>query len=135
MLSRMNDRGLLGMEISLEKLADGRNKWIEVSWQRPRFPLIEDNIRKNDINNYWVGKPVRFAPYNNCVGCFHRSPVFLRYMFDEHPKKMAWFAKQEGGDNGFWREDIPYRKIEKMMSQIELYPSDFSECDSGYCGL
>ena len=33
------------------------------------------------------------------------------------------------------KEDITYKKIKEWKTQIELSFDDFSECDSGYCGL
>lgn len=109
------------------------NKWADVPWQHPVFPLIEDGILKSHIASYWKDKPVRFAMYNNCVGCFHRNPVFLRFMWDEHPGKMQWFADQEV--DGHWRTDVPYEKAKRMMAQTTLYPEDFGECDSGHCEI
>jgi len=34
-----------------------------------------------------------------------------------------------------WRQDVTYEEIKKANIQFELYPDDFNECDSGYCGL
>lgn len=135
MLQKLNVNGFLEMKATLEKRIDGKNKWDNYQWQRPQFPLIDDNVNKDHINAYWLGKSVRFAPYNNCVGCFHRNPVFLKFMYDEHPCKMDWFRDQEGEKQRFWRSDVPYAKIEKMMPQIKLYPEDFTDCDSGFCGM
>jgi hypothetical protein len=135
MLERLNKDGFTETRGSLEKRPDGKNKWGSFAWRRPQFPLIEDGIKKDRINAFWADKPVRFADYNNCVGCFHRNPVFLKFMYDTHPAKMDWFRDQEGEKKRFWRSDVPYAKIKKMMPQTKLYPEDFSECDSGYCGI
>ncbi|MGN6491188.1 MAG: hypothetical protein ACTHLE_04270 [Agriterribacter sp.] len=135
MLSRINSNGILEQKAIVGKLSDGRNKWGMVPWQKPSFPLIENNIRKDTIVKHWWEEPIEFADYNNCVGCFHRNPVFLRFMFDKHPQKMQWFADQEGGDNGYWRSDVPYNKIKNMLPNMRLEHSDFSPCDSGFCGM
>jgi len=135
MLTRCNENGYIEMQGTFEKRTDGKNKWTTVQFQRPSFPLIEDGILKSHIAAFWQDKPVRFADYNNCVGCFHREPLFLRYMFQQHPNKMAWFKSKEGGNKKFWRSDGSYARFEKLLPQAELYPDDFSSCDSGYCEI
>jgi len=115
-----------------------RNKWSLIKWRVPKFPLIEDRILADDIYKYWNNnKSVPFIKgyYNNCVGCFHRNPIFLKKMSTEHPEKIKWFAKQEEKSKGFWKNDIKYKDIIKWDLQQELSFDDFSDCDSGYCGL
>ena len=74
--------------------------------------------------------------FNNCVGCFHRSPIFLSKMAQEHKNKMEWFAniEEENSPNTF-RKDCTYNEILKYKPQTELSFDDFNDCDSGYCGL
>jgi len=117
-----------------------RNKWADIPYQIPRFPLIEDNIYKDTVEKYWQDKNVRFAYMNNCVGCMHRNPLLLRKMFDKEPKKMNWFVETErkaikSYKNNQWRSDVTYEQIGKSLSQFDLFDDDFNECDSGYCGL
>lgn len=137
MLARCNEDGLLIHHGVVGKSKNGKNKWADVAWQKPAFPLIEGGISKQDIISYWEDKPVRFAPYNNCVGCFHRNPVFLRWQFQEHPDKMNWFASKEG--KGHWKsidgKVVPYERIAKMLPQMTLFGTDFTSCDAGYCGM
>ena len=136
MQDKTNKNGLLEFKATFGKNARGQNKWEQVEWQKPIFPLIENGIFKDHIQAYWDKNPVRFAPFNNCVGCFHRNPIFLRKMADAHPNKMEWFARQEEKERGGqWRSDVRYRDIIKTQLQIELSFDDFNECDSGYCGL
>jgi len=117
-----------------------QNKWADIPYQIPRFPLIEDNIFKDKVEKYWSDKNVRFAYMNNCVGCMHRNPILLRKMFDKEPNKMNWFVETEkkaikSYKNNTWRSDTTYEKIGKSLSQIDLFDDDFNECDSGHCGL
>ena len=95
------------MQTMLNKLVDGyesnkmiigkskngkRNKWEDVVWRKPTFPLIEDRINKLHIENYWKKNPqVKHQPINNCVGCFHQNEILLRKRFDWFPEKMEWF--------------------------------------------
>lgn len=137
MLSQINTDGLLTYKTvvgQFETKRGIRNRWGMIPWQQPNFPLFKDQIYSIDIQNYWLGKPVRFAAYNNCVGCHHREPVFLRYMFQEQPLKMQWFKDQENGrKRGRWRSDMRYESIERLMAQTRFFETDFSNCDSGYC--
>ena len=143
MLKKLNSDGLLEVEATITKHTSGRhagkNKWENIGWQKPSFPLIESGVLKQDIIKFWEDKPVRFAPYNNCVGCFHRNPVFLRWQYQEHPNKMEWFESKEGNGNGYWKSEngevIPYARIRNMLRQTELFSTDFTSCDSGYCEL
>ena len=137
MLERCNKDGLSEFKATFEKLPDGRNKWENVPYQKPAFPLIKDGLFKDSIEEYWKDKPVRFAWMNNCVGCFHKSPLLLKKMWEKHPNKLEWFAKRERESiNGAaWRSDVTYDDVKKWNSQFELFDDDFNECDSGYCGL
>jgi hypothetical protein len=120
----------------LEKCdSNGLRAYNKKPWQKPIFPMIEDNIRRDKVVKYWKDKPVRFAPLNNCVGCFHRSPLLLRKMWDAHPNKLEWFKDMEDMKGARWKSEISYKQIKKHKLQHELSFDDFSECDSGYCGL
>ena len=136
-IERCNENG-----VQLDKFIVGKrktlNKWGLIEWRKPTFPLINDNITNDIIVKYWnKNKIVSFKKgyYNNCVGCFHRNPLFLKKMSLEHKNKIEWFAKQEGGKKGFWKSDMKYNDIKKFDIQTELNFNDFSECDTGYCGL
>lgn len=142
---RLNENGLLEFDATFEKHTEGshkgKNKWEKVAWQKPVFPLIDQRpTYKDEIVEYWKDKPVRFAELNNCVGCFHRNPLLLRKMYDKHPKKMQWFEDQERmkmqkDKRAKWRSDISYADIKKHHLQNEIEFEDFSDCDSGYCGI
>ncbi len=139
MVAKTNEEGLSVIKATVSKHDSGKNKWQEFAWQKPAFPLINDQIYKDHIVKFWNGKPVRFAYMNNCVGCFHRNEILLNKMFELHPNKMEWFRKQEnnqGGEGkGTWKKHITYDKIKNHKMQIELALEDFDECDSGHCGL
>lgn len=135
-----NDGGVMRFKNIIGKHQDGRNKWHNTPYQIPRFPLIEDGIYKDKIEGFWSGKPVRFAYMNNCVGCFHKTPLLLKKMYEKHPDKMEWFndtekLAMESYRNNQWHKEVTYEQIKSWKSQHELFDSDFNECDSGYCGL
>ena len=137
MLSKTNENGNSTFKAIVGKRKT-QNKWADIEWQKPRFPLIEDNIYKDTIEQYWKDKNVRFAYMNNCVGCFHRNEVLLKLMSDKHPNKFQWFvnAEQETGYNvRTFKNGVTYDRIKDSLKQTQLFDDDFNECDSGYCGL
>jgi len=136
MLSKANKNGNLEFKAIVGKRKT-QNKWADIEWQKPKFPLIDNPTFKDSIENYWQDKNVRFAYLNNCVGCFHRSPVLLKHMSDKHPNKFQWFVDSE--ENGYgkrtFKNGMKYKDIKKSLKQTKLFDTDFNECDSGYCGL
>jgi hypothetical protein len=134
MLDKVDEEGFTTVKATFSKRKDGRNSWQTVRYCKPEFPLINDNIYKDNIESYWKDKPVRFAYMNNCVGCHWRSPILLKHMSDKIPDKMQWFADQET-DSARWRSDCRYSDVIKWKTQLQLFDDDFNECDSGYCGL
>lgn len=136
MKAGLNQNGLTEFKATFEKNKRGQNKWEIIEWRKPNFPLIQDGIFKDAIERYWSDKSVRFADHNNCVGCFHRNPLFLKKKSENHANKMEWFAKQEEKKKrGTWRSDVRYRDILNSSVQAELSFDDFTDCDSGFCGL
>ena len=139
MLDKLTEDGTEEIKIVVGKHDNGNNKWGLVEWRIPKFPLIEDGLKAIDIENYWKqNKWVGFEKgyYNNCVGCFHRNPLFLNKMTQEHKNKMEWFAKMEEQNKpNTFIKGITYKEIMNWNMQTELSFDDFSECDSGYCGL
>ena len=134
MMDKTDEDGFTKVKTTFTKLKDGRNSWGVYKYCKPEFPLINDNIYKDTIEEFWKEKDVRFAYMNNCVGCWWRSPLLLKKMHNKHPEKMQWFADQETNKSK-WRSDIMYKDIIKWKTQTELFDDDFNECDSGYCGL
>ena len=138
MLEKTNKNGNLEFKAIVGRTKTGnRNKWANIEWQKPSFPLIETPTFKDSIENYWSDKKVRFAYLNNCIGCFHRSPVLLKHMSEKHPNKFEWFIGSE--ENGYgkrtFKNGMKYKDIKNSFKQIQLFDDDFNECDSGYCGL
>lgn len=135
--NKMIERQINGIENFKFKVGEknGRNKWKELTYRMVRFPLIEDVIFKDTIENFWKGKPVRFAQRNNCVGCFHRNELLLNYLSVHQENKFNWFIDQEQKNGNTFKKGITYEKIKNHKLQLELFEEDFNECDSGYCGL
>ena len=137
MLEKTNENGNSTFKTIVGKRKT-QNKWADVEWQKPVFPLITDNIYKDKVEIFWKDKPVRFAYMNNCVGCFHRNEVLLKLMSDKHPNKFQWFIdaeKENGYKNSTFKRGVNYEQIKNSFKQTQLFEDDFNECDSGYCGL
>lgn len=136
MTDKLNERGMTEVKIVVGKTKTGtRNRWGVIDYCKPAFPLIDAGVFKDNIEEYWKDKPVRFAYMNNCIGCWWRGPMLLKHMADKHPEKMDWFARQEECNKGNFKSDVSYREIINYNSQFTLFDEDFSECDGGYCGL
>ena len=142
MNEKLNANGLTEFKAVVGKSKNGkRNKWASIEWQKPVFPLINDAIFKDNIINYWKDKPVKFATHNNCIGCFHREIHLLKHMSEKHPNKFNWFVEKEKQsrktyNDRSWNLKMDYFKIKKWNRQGEIFnDNDFTECDSGYCGL
>lgn len=135
MEAQLNERGFVEVKMPWGKHTNGNNKWKTIDYQKPVFPLIRDGVFKSQIEQYWNLRPVKFAELNNCVGCHWRNELLLAKMFREHPNKMEWFNNQEKQSKGTFKTGITYDQIKNHPIQHELSFDDFSDCDSGYCGI
>ena len=113
---------------------NGLRAYRNTPWQKPVFPMIDGGVKRDKVVLYWREHAVRFAPQNNCVGCFHRNPLVLRKMYDLHPKKMQWFANMEKVKGARWKSEVSYEQIKRHRLQAEINFEDWG-CDSGHCGL
>lgn len=138
-LSKTNQDGFSCFRDIIGKSKNGnRNKWADIPWQKPVFPLVKDGVFKDNVIEFWKDKPVRFAYMNNCIGCFHKNPVLLNLMSRKFPEKFDWFCRQEentGYATRTFKNGISYNKIRKYEFMHEIDFSDFGECDSEYCGI
>ena len=134
MIEKANKNGNLEFKAIVGKRKT-QNKWANIEWQKPKFPLIDNPTFKDSIENYWEDKNVRFAYLNNCVGCFHRSPVLLKHMSDKHPNKFQWFIDAE--ENGYGKRTLKigmkYKDIKKSLKQTKLFDNDFNEIGRASC--
>ena len=135
MIERCQPDGFIHEKMVVGKHENGKNKWKTFKMSKPSFPLIENRIFKDQIENFWQNKNVRFAKYNNCVGCFHRNEIFLNYISKIEPSKFDWFIDMEKKTNRTFKDEIDYLTIKNHKLQIRLFESDFSSCDSGFCSL
>jgi hypothetical protein len=146
MLERCREDGFMWQKFIVGQRDNGKKRWQELKWQKPVFPLIDDGIFKDKIENYWKGKPVRFAWKNNCVGCFHNNCMLLKHVSKRDEAKFNWFiniekeikddAMRRGKKFFTFRSDgLTYEEIKNHKLQLDMFDEDFNECDAGYCGL
>jgi hypothetical protein len=113
-----------------------RNKLGMIDYRVAKFPLIEENITKDVIYNYWNDKPVRFAYRNNCVICVNRQPMMISHMATKELRKVEWARKIEEKTGNTFINGISMSNILKYATQGSLFnDDDFSDCDSGNCSL
>ena len=112
-----------------------QNKWGLVPYRKVTFPLIENNITKDVIYNFWNNKNIRFAYRNNCVGCVNRQPLMISHMASKDLNKVKWFEKQELKTGNRFLSDVSFEQILKFGIQNTFFDDDFNECDSGFCGI
>jgi len=135
-LERADENGLEYFKTIVGKSKSGKqNKWGEVPYRYAEFPLIEDNIQKDTIYNYWDNQKVRFAYRNNCVGCVNRNPLFLSHIAQKDKESFNWFVKQEEKTGNTFNTEAAYKDILRFGVQNQLFDEDFDDCDSGYCGI
>lgn len=138
MIEKHNNLGIEEFKFCVGKTTSGRNKWKVLPYRKSVFPLIDEGVFKDNIEEFWKNKNVRFAKHNNCVGCFHQNPILLNMRANDRNtdsfKKFDWFMMQEVMNDSFFT-NIPYHKIKSHKTQLKLFDTDFNECDSGYCGL
>lgn len=134
-LNRADENGIEHFNTIIGKRKT-KNKWGLVPYRKVTFPLIENNISKDIIYNYWNDKLVRFAYRNNCVGCVNRQPLMISHMASKDLDKIKWFEKQEINTGNKFLSDVSFTEILKFNQQGQLFSDDdFNECDSGFCGI
>lgn len=115
---------------------NNKNKWGEIPYRKAIFPLIDNNISKDTIYNYWNDKPVRFAYRNNCVMCVNRQPLMISHMATKDIRKIEWARDMELKTGNKFIKSVSMDKILKYSVQGNLFnDDDFNSCDSGFCGI
>ena len=133
-LKRADENGIEHFNTIIGK-RKSQNKWGLVPYRKVTFPLIENNISKDVIYNFWNDKNVRFAYRNNCVGCVNRQPLMISHMASKDLDKVKWFEKQEIKSGNRFLSDVSFSQILKFGIQNTFFDDDFNECDSGFCGI
>ena len=135
MRARADDNGIEHFETIVGKRKT-QNKWGFLPYRKATFPLIKDNIQKDIIYNYWQDKPVRFAYRNNCVMCVNRQPLMISHMTTKDRRKIEWAKRIEEKTGNQFLKEASMSRILNYSTQGNLFQdNDFSDCDSGFCGI
>ena len=72
---------------------------------------------------------------NNCVGCFHKTPLLIRKMWNNTKTNYNGFASIKHNKDVWYKDkNLSFLDIKQWNLQTELFDEDFN-CDSGYCGI
>lgn len=141
MLAKANADGLTGYLYRTSQKPNSRywNRCNEF-FQKPKFPLIDDRVDKYAVEMFWKNGPVRFARFNNCVGCVNRSLPVLAHVCQIDRPKMQLFKDLEVYASGLRGKKAYFHKgefVDKALKSrdFNLFDHDFSSCDTGYCGV
>ena len=144
-LKKLDSNGFEWMYKRLDKKPNSRYHTRNlVKYRKVEFPLIKEGIGTQEVESYWKDYKVRFAAYNNCVGCVNRQPLFLNYLNKIAPYEMRKFIYLEQYANDILKAKgvkgkvtfRPEGTIESFANpkiDFGLFAQDFSSCDSGYC--
>ena len=144
-----NNPGKMKYPVSCSLKGERQQKHEDFDWRYVSFPLIQDAVTKEMVNNYWTNnayfggdlfeerKKIEFPSISNCVGCFHKKPDTLCIMAQMHPEKMQWFANQELLNKGTWLDTkITYQQLidhSKNSFTEDMLRESGASCDSGGC--
>lgn len=115
------------------KSKDGRNKWKEIGWRVPFFPMIEDKVFHHHVREWADKTKLIFPPDSNCAGCFWKDPMQLRKNWDDEPQKMRWFAEMETIMKRRWKSGHKYETIKNIALQGDFFFGAGSGCQAGFC--
>jgi len=115
---------------------NGIEEFDNTPYRIAEFPLIENNISKDTIYSYWEDKPIRFAYRNNCVICVNRQPLMISHMATKEKRKVEWAKRIEQNTGNQFLKEASMSRILNFSTQGNLFKDeDFSDCDSGFCGI
>ena len=74
------------------------------------FPLIEKQITRHDVVNFWRQQPFDLTlpsvdgktPMGNCDGCFLKSERFIAALARDMPERADWWERMERETGGTW---------------------------------
>jgi 3'-phosphoadenosine 5'-phosphosulfate sulfotransferase (PAPS reductase)/FAD synthetase len=107
------------------------------------FPLVADNVRKDDIAEFW-GKQLiannfdlHLDTTSNCDGCFLKSEANRAAMFRAHPERMQWWVEMERQMQGNFIFGQPYGALGDFVDRQTDWIFDdlsyFCQADGGEC--
>lgn len=137
---RAKEPAEIWLGISMDEVV--RMKPSRVKFAVNRFPLIENNLSRNDCVEYIKNSGFELPPKSACIGCPFHSDDFWRTLKVSYPDQFAdavafdekiRFNTRKGLKNPVFlhKSCKPLSEIDFMEDQMDLFGE---ECE-GYCGL
>lgn len=119
--------------INSNNFGEFRQNWESIYYRRCHFPLKEDGITKDIVQDFWKGK-IKFPEISNCEGCFHKNIETIAYKCHTSPAKMRWWMRQEQKGKGTWKDSrVTYERISQSKIGRQMTLKEAATCDSGGC--
>jgi hypothetical protein len=114
-------------------------------WYYGYYPLVENNINLDDINNFWKKAPFNLklptvngkSVKGNCDFCFLKSEHLLAMMVKEHPDKLQWWIDMENKTKKQFNRDRNLKNFSHFVNRQQDWVFDqqgyFCQTDGGEC--
>lgn len=117
---------LVGFRADEERRVKGYNPY--VAYIHPKFPLYEQGINKDMVNDYWSKKPYTLeipAILGNCTLCFLKGKNAIISILRDFPELAEdWIRDEEmsakAGTNRTYFQDTTYKQL-LQMAQSDLF--------------
>lgn len=98
-----------------------------------RFPLVEWNITKQDVDHFWRGMPFDLqlkAHEGNCDLCFLKGAGKKKRIIRDVPGSAAWWIEMENKIGSTFRSEYSYKNLlDGVKNSPEFEFRDDYECD------
>ncbi|MBE9599871.1 hypothetical protein [Pedobacter sp. MC2016-24] len=108
-------------------------RWQEVPFRIGEFPMIEDQIVRQDVQRYWRDKDIEFPVDSNCQFCFWKHPLQIRDNYDRNPGIISSAMVMEEMIGGTFHSALSMQKIVSLAPQLDLFQMKGAGCHGGYC--
>ena len=109
----------------------GTKRWQykDIEWRISRFPLYEERITKQQVNEFWERKGWTFPIVSNCDFCFHHTDYQQRVQAIAYPERAQWWIeKEQQSGNTFGK-----RSLVDILSQGMLQIFNQPEEETSMC--
>ncbi len=99
-----------------------------------RFPLYDDKINKQQINDYWTIKPYNLeipSILGNCTLCFMKGKNAIMAILREHPELAEPWVNDELNTKHTYFKDVSMKQL-LTISQNNLFSNHLSEIQPAF---
>ena len=96
---------------------------------KPQYPLIENQISKNDVENILINNGIFYPEYykwrerNGCYFCFYQKPIDWINLYEKHPdlyKKAMYYEETGRKSNGKIFRWCPFGTLREMITKKNI---------------